>query len=84
MPIITKRRPLIFALLALAGVVLRPLSAEQSVGDAPVNVPFVGCQSDGQTGPRPAPVGLSVSLRLDPRVAARVMRMRKNQNGALD
>jgi len=35
-------------------------------------VPFVGCPSDGQIGPEPAPTGKDKTVTLDPRVAARV------------
>ena len=31
-----------------------------------VRVPFVGCRSDGQIGPRPAPKGVNVVVRLEP------------------
>jgi len=38
-----------------AGLALVALASAGAAWAAPPNVPFVGCASDGQTGPRPAP-----------------------------
>ena len=43
-----------------------------AVGQAPVPVPFVGCKSDGQTGPLDAPSSPASGIRLDPVIAARL------------
>jgi hypothetical protein len=63
-------RTLLVGLVALASAVLPRLSMEPSTEDVTVVVPFVGCPSDGQTGPAPAPDAESVSLHLDSGVAA--------------
>lgn len=39
---------------------------------APVSVPFVGCRSDGQTGPLSAPTGKAPSLRIGTDLAQRL------------
>lgn len=39
---------------------------------APVDVPFVGCPSDGQMGPQPAPEGAPVARDLDAETAAKL------------
>jgi hypothetical protein len=39
---------------------------------APVTVPFVGCPSDGQVGPDPAPKGKPVVVSLDAKTASRL------------
>ncbi len=38
----------------------------------PTNVPFVGCPADGQTGPRPAPIGGLKQINIDPAIAPRL------------
>jgi hypothetical protein len=43
-----------------------------SAAAAPVTVPFVGCPSDGQSGPLPVPKAKQVPVSLPPAVAARV------------
>src|SRR5579863_4748134 len=40
--------------------------------NASVTVPFVGCASDGQTGPRPAPAGAPKNINVDPALAPRL------------
>lgn len=49
------------------------LFAQQSASKAAlVSVPFIGCQSDGQTGPRPAPTSKAPALRLPAAIGARL------------
>jgi hypothetical protein len=60
--------------LALAMFVQRSLSAQSKTGAAPlkgpaVHVPFVGCKSDGQLGPKDAPAGKTGTLSMTPRLA---------------
>lgn len=52
------------------GLVALVLAA--SAAAAPVTVPFIGCPSDGQLGPKPIPKAKRVPVRLSPDVAARL------------
>ena len=63
-----RRRAL--ASLALSAVLVLALASAASA--APVQVPFVGCPSDGQIGPEPAPKGSPKTVQLDPKIAARL------------
>jgi hypothetical protein len=60
--------------ITLAGFVLSVVlqARPQSSGSAPVAVPFVGCESDGQTGPLQAPGSPSPGVSLAPRLANRL------------
>ena len=40
--------------------------------DAPVTVPFVGCESDGQVGPHQAPMGDAKELRMNAKTASQL------------
>ena len=67
----------IFAGLALALCV--GTAAAQTV-----TVPFVGCPSDGQTGPLSAPHGKPISVEVEPAVAAQLAHYQsRNDNGIL-
>lgn len=57
-------------LVATAACLLSPLFA-QARHEAPgVRVPFVGCASDGQVGPVPAPAGVDKVVQLDAKTAS--------------
>jgi hypothetical protein len=60
---------LIFGAASLFGQQKSKTTASKS---ALVSVPFIGCQSDGQTGPQPAPTGKARALRLPAAAAARL------------
>ena len=55
---------------AVAGMILALCSQTALVGqDKAVSVPFVGCKSDGQTGPMEAPKGTSISVPITEKAA---------------
>lgn len=54
----------ILALCAQCSLIAQPTAA--------VSVPFVGCKSDGQTGPMEAPKGKSKSVSMSPQAAQRL------------
>lgn len=52
--------------LSLRSPLLAQMNHHESGQEAPVvRVPFVGCSSDGQTGPEPAPKGASKAVQID-------------------
>jgi hypothetical protein len=70
-------RPPIFDLNSLACTVaialfLSSTTSGQSSAQLPSSIPFVGCPSDGQLGPQPAPTSRSFHRNLPPDVASRL------------
>ncbi|HEX4303976.1 MAG TPA: hypothetical protein VHZ78_14355 [Rhizomicrobium sp.] len=64
----TSMRIRVLALAVLAGLLFVSFAAHA----APVRIPFVGCASDGQIGPEPAPRGTTKAVLIDPYSAARL------------
>jgi hypothetical protein len=69
----------VVGLLASCGRLPSPANATNALAvaappavTAPVSIPFVGCASDGQLGPRAAPTGAPVTMTMDPAVAAKL------------
>lgn len=56
----------------LVAVALILLASMQLLSQATVQVPFVGCRSDGQVGPLAAPPNGTVQLATDPKTAERL------------
>jgi hypothetical protein len=54
-----------------------------SAQTAAVRIPFVGCASDGQIGPEPAPSGNDKLVRLEPAIAARLTFYRSKYDGVI-
>ena len=54
---------------SVSGGLLHPQNQPAAVSSA---VPFVGCASDGQVGPLPAPEGKSLNVQVAPEIAARL------------
>jgi hypothetical protein len=70
-------RPPLFHLASLActttlALLLPPTTSGQPPTQPPPTIPFVGCQSDGQLGPQPAPHKPPLHLPLDPTSANRL------------
>jgi hypothetical protein len=61
-----------FAICILAPVTAQPMSPGASSGKLVARVPFVGCKSDGQTGPLPAPSGDSQAVAIAAEMAHRM------------
>jgi hypothetical protein len=55
--------------LGLSRAKSAPGSRTAAQNSQTISVPFVGCASDGQVGPRPAPTGAPREVRIDPEAA---------------
>jgi hypothetical protein len=55
-----------------ASAALSNATAAAAATPVPVSVPFVGCPSDGQTGPQAAPSGQPITLALAPATAGKL------------
>ena len=62
----------VFALCVLAPLAAQPVSSATGSKKLPARVPFVGCRSDGQTGPVEAPSGESKPVPIAAETAQRL------------